>query len=62
MCVMPAISLKLNAARSRENARMTLNPFARPPIASRRRCTVLALAMGLVYFDMRKKGSVLSAA
>src|SRR6266481_4564531 len=47
---MPAISLKLNAARSRVNARTTLSPFASPPIASRRRCTDLLLAIRVSLF------------
>src|SRR5882757_2707757 len=51
---MPAISLKLNAARSRVKARMTPRPFANPPIASRRLCTVLLLAIRCSLFRYAK--------
>src|ERR1035441_1627768 len=57
MSVIPAMSLRLSAARSRVKARITPSPLASPPIASRRRCTDLVFGMNLSLFRYAKTGN-----
>src|SRR5271156_3373411 len=64
MPAMPAISLRFKATRSRVNARITVSPLARPPMASRRCGTDLLRFIGRQSISICEKwedSSALSA-